>query len=95
MSFADVSFNIWKGELNTNVLNEALAKFLKPDRDTCSEEQKGNSLPDKTDPSGEVSQEFAASELMCSIFQGGVEAIETLLEESGGALHEHRRDKSR
>ena len=79
VSFADVSFNIWKGELNTNVLNEALAKFMKPDRDTCSEEQKGNSLPDKTDPSGEVSQEFAASELMCSIFQGGVEAIETLL----------------
>ena len=79
VSFADVSFNIWKGELNTNVLNEALAKFMKPDRDTCSEEQKGNSLPDKTDPSGEVSQEFAASELVCSIFQGGVEAIETLL----------------
>ena len=82
VSFADVSFNVWKGELNTNVLNEALAKFLKPDRDTCSEEQKGNSLPDKTDPSGEVSQEFAASELMCSIFQGGLEAVRVSLEES-------------
>ena len=82
VSFADVSFNLWKGELNTNVLNEALAKFLKPDEDTCSEEEPGNSLPDKADPSGEVSQEFAASELMCSIFQGGLEAIEILLEES-------------
>ena len=82
VSFADVSFNVWKGELNTNVLNEALAKFLKPDRDTCSEEEDDNTLPDKTDPGGEVSQEFAASELMCSIFQGGLEAVRVLLEDS-------------
>ena len=82
VSFADVSFNLWKGELNTNALNQALAKFLKPDEDTCSEEEDDNTLPDKADPSGEVSQEFAASELMCSIFQGGLEAIEILLEES-------------
>ena len=82
VSFADVSFNVWKGELNTNVLNEALAQFLKPDRDTCSEEEGDNTLPDKTDPGGQVSQEFAASELMCSIFQGGLEAVRVLLEDS-------------
>ena len=82
VSFADVRFNLVKGELNTDVLNEALAEFLKPDEDTCSEEEPGNTLPDKTDPSGEVAQEFVASELICSIFQGGSRAFQTIIDRS-------------
>ena len=82
VSFADVRFNLVKGELNTDVLNEALAEFLKPDGDECSEEEPGNTLPDNKDPSGEVSQEFAAAELICSIFQGGSRAFQTVIDRS-------------
>ena len=82
VSFADVRFNLVKGELNTDVLNEALAEFLKPDGDECSEEEPGNTLPDNMDPSGEVSQEFVASELICSIFQGGSRAFQTIIDRS-------------
>ena len=82
VSFADVRFNLVKGELNTDVLNEALAEFLKPDGDECSEEEPGNALPDNMDPSGEVSQEFAAAELICSIFQGGSRAFQTIIDRS-------------
>ena len=82
VSFADVRFNLVKGELNTDVLNEALAEFLKPDGDECSEEEPGNTLPDNMDPSGEVSQEFAAAELICSIFQGGSRAFQTVIDRS-------------
>ena len=82
VSFADVRFNLVKGELNTDVLNEALAEFLKPDGDECSEEEPGNTLPNNMDPSGEVSQEFVASELICSIFQGGSRAFQTIIDRS-------------
>ena len=90
VSFADVRFNLVKGELNTDVLNEALAEFLEPDGDECSEEEPGNTLPDNTDPN--VSQEFVASELICSIFQGGSRAFQTIIDRSIAPFtsYEHR-----
>ncbi len=71
VSFAGVGFNLIKGEFNTKVLNEALTEFLRPDGDTCAEGQ-------DTEPTGSVSQERFASELICSLLQRGGKAFQTI-----------------
>ena len=77
---ADISFNIAKGEFKTDVLNEALTEFMDSEKNTCTEEDEGNTEPGKGEP--EVSQAFVASEIMCSLFQGGERAIRTVIENS-------------
>ena len=81
---AGVTFNLVKGELNTNALNEAFAELLDPDKpDSCSEEDEGNTSPGRPGPGGgEVSQEFMASELICTIFTNVGDSIQTLATES-------------
>ena len=81
---AGVTLNLVKGELNTNVLNEAFADLLDPDQpDSCSQEDEGNTLPGRPGPGGgEVSQEFMASELICTIFTNVGDSIQTLVTES-------------
>ena len=81
---AGVTLNLVKGELNTNVLNEAFADLLDPDQpDSCSVEEEGNTLPGRPGQGGgEVSQEFMASELICTIFSNVGDSIQTLVTES-------------
>ena len=81
---AGVTLNLVKGELNTNVLNEAFANLLDPDQpDSCSVEEEGNTLPGRPGQGGgEVSQEFMASELICTIFSNVGDSIQTLVTES-------------
>ena len=80
VKFADLSFNIAKGEFDTSVLNRALAEFMASDQNTCAEDAEGNTAPGKGEE--EVSPALVASELMCSLFQGGERAIRTVIEES-------------
>ena len=83
VSFAEVTFNILKGELNTQDLYQALAAMLDPaNSETCSQEDSDNTLPDKNDPGGKVSLEFFNAELMCTIFKSVGSAIETVVDEA-------------
>ena len=83
VSFADVTFNILKGELDTEVVYKALAAMLDTaNSDVCSQEDSGNTLPGKNDPGGKVSLEFFNSELICTILASVGSAIETVADEA-------------
>ena len=83
VSFADVTFNILKGELDTQVVYKALAAMLDTaNSDVCSQKDSGNTLPGKNDPGGKVSLEFFNSELICTIFASVGSAIETVADEA-------------
>ena len=79
VNFGGFSTNILKGELNTGVLGDAMRDSLKASRETCSKEEEGNTLPGKPGPGGgEISQEFVASEFICSILKSAGEGLETV-----------------
>ena len=79
-SLADISFNILKGELNTEVLTDAFGDFTDTEKNTCEKEDGSSAEPGEGEAT--VSQGFFASELMCSLFQGSERAIKTVVEKS-------------
>ena len=73
VTFLDTSFNLLKGEFNTNIVNRILADFQKPGSDQCQ----GGSPPEEG-----VSLTFFSGELLCKLFSKVGDAAGTLFTET-------------
>ena len=84
VKLADTTFNILKGEFNSNVLFDALSDFLEHGSENCAED-----IPHE--PDEEVSPSLFSTEMLCSIFAASGAALTTVLTETiyAYSVYEH------
>ena len=84
VKLADTTFNILKGEFNSNVLFDALSDFLEHGSENCAED-----IPHE--PDEDVSPSLFSTEMLCSIFAASGAALTTVLTETiyAYSVYEH------